>query len=97
MYVVVYGKKFYTNGMVDEDSTTILEDFDNKAEAIDWAKRYCSKEDMGNWDLVYVKVYYQDPGEIIPWSELDNMKDPEVVWSCYQEPMPWSDNAMEEF
>lgn len=91
LYVCVYGKDF------KEDNIVLLEDFNFITEAIDWAKRYCSKEDMGNWDMVYVKVYYEVPGEVIPWSQWDDMKDPQVVWSCYQEPMPWSDNAMEEF
>ena len=74
MYVVVYGKDTVTRDVV------MLEEFDTTSEAIQWAKGYCNGEDMGGWDLVYVKD-----------------KDDTVIWSCYQEPMPWSDNAMEEF
>lgn len=74
MNVIVYGKD------IQRDDVTILEEFDTVQEAIRWAKGYCSDQDMGNWDLVYVK----DKNDI-------------VVWSCYQEPMDWSDNAHEEF
>ena len=74
MYVVVYGKDTVKGNVV------LLEEFDTVSEAVRWAKGYCYGEDMGGWDLVYIKD-----------------KDNQVVWSCYQEPMTWSDNAMEEF
>jgi hypothetical protein len=32
----------------------------------------------------------------VDW-ENDPVHEETILWSCWREPMPWSDNAMEEF
>ena len=54
-------------------------------DAVRWAKGYCAKENMGGWDKVV--VFYRHAPTLTE----------STLWSCYNEPMPWSDNAMEEF
>jgi hypothetical protein len=75
------------------DETVCLHEEDWKTYAINWAKKYCSDENMGGWDKVY--VMYRDQVDVDFWG--DPVVQEITVWSCYSEPMFWSDNAMEEF
>ena len=64
-----------------------------EAEAVRWAKGYTKHGDMGGWTKIYVSYRTQVD---VDW-ENDPVYDETVLWSCWREPMPWSDNAMEEF
>ena len=79
------------------EDTYILYETDTKSLAIDWAKRYCSKENMGGWDKVYVSYRYQVD---VDWDG-EPVTEEQIIWSCWNEPMDkvigWSDNAYEEF
>lgn len=82
------------------DDTVILYETDTKFLAIDWAKKYSSKENMGGWDWIYVSDRQQVD---ITWDG-DPVIEETVLWSCWNEPMSWSDmeqpvkgNVMEEF
>lgn len=55
--------------------------------AIDWAKGY-TKDNLGGWNKVC--VLYETEVDV-------DLTEEVIVWSIYQEPMSWSDNAMEEF
>lgn len=70
------------------DDEVNLYSTDWKQGAIDWAKRYTKQGDMGGWDMIKVVEYTQ--------VDVDEYQDV-VIWSCWSEPMQWSDNAMEEF
>lgn len=52
---------------VDENdgTTTVLEEFDNSAEAKDWAQKYVSKEDAGGWKQVCVDDRREECAETI--------------------------------
>lgn len=66
----------------------LLYSADTRSEAVRWAKRYTKQGDMGGWDKINVIEFTQ--------VDVDEYKDV-VIWSCWSEPMRWSDNAMEEF
>ena len=71
-----------------EDDTVLLEAFESKDMAVRWAENYTRKEDAGGWDKVYV----------VTLVEIDvGITEDKVVWSFWREPMPWSDNPLEEF
>jgi len=88
MYHYYYVKGWYS---ATED-TVILFEGDHKEAVVAWAKRY-SQHDMGGWDKVYVSYYYQID---VDW-EGEPVYAEHVLWSVYNEPMDWSDNAHEEF
>ena len=56
---------------VNRDQVILLEDFEDRAEAIRWARGYCGSENMGGWDLVFVNTWcdetiwscYKEPTE----------------------------------
>lgn len=82
------------------DEKVILHEAWTQEEAVSWAKRYTSKENMGGWQCVYVCAMYQTD---VDW-EGEPVLAEHILWSCYSEPMEhavksmnWSDNAMEEF
>jgi hypothetical protein len=77
----------------DTDDTVCLHEAYPKSHAVDWAKKYCREDNMGNWDKIY--VMYQNQVDVA-WNG-EPATEEVVIWSCYNEPMPWSDNAMEEF
>lgn len=77
---------FYIYGYdLDKDDMSLLHQSWTSDEAVRWAKGYCAKENMGGWGKVSV-LYRHLP------TLTEN-----TIWSCYNEPMPWSDNAYEEF
>jgi hypothetical protein len=45
---------FKVLGIDNDGSTTVLEEFDNSAQAKDWARKYVATEDAGNWSQVCV-------------------------------------------
>jgi hypothetical protein len=45
------------------------------------------------WTKIYVSYRTQVD---VDW-ENDPVHEETILWSCWREPMPWSDNAMEEF
>jgi hypothetical protein len=75
------------------DEKVILHEAWTQEEAVSWAKRYTSKENMGGWQCVYVCTLYQTD---VDWDGEPVLAE-HILWSCYSEPMDWSDNAMEEF
>ena len=75
------------------DDTVCLHESHWKTNAVEWAKKYCKYENMGGWDKVY--VMYRDQVDVDFWGY--PVIEDVVVWSCYNEPMNWSDNAYEEF
>ena len=72
---------------LDSGETCLLHSADTEREVIDWAKRYTFK-DFGDWDKLCVQ-YEREVDE--------GMTEEYISWSIYNEPMPWSDNAHEEF
>jgi hypothetical protein len=72
---------------LDSGETCLLHSLHTEREAIDWAKKYTFR-DMGGWDKICVQ--YEREYDIGVAEEV-------IVWSVYNEPMPWSDNAHEEF
>lgn len=83
----VYGHCYKT------DDTCLLHSAWTETEAVRWAKGYTKHGDMGGWSKIYVSRLEE--------VDIDEFRDV-VLWSCWQEPMPWyeagwSDNAMEEF
>lgn len=88
MYQYYYVKGWDRNS----DDTVVLFEGDHKESVINWAKRY-SQRDTGGWDKIYVSHYYQID---VDW-EGEPVYSERILWSCYNEPMNWSDNAMEEF
>jgi hypothetical protein len=81
----IYGK--------DGEEKVLLFDTAIKDRAIEWAKKYSRYEYMGGWPMVY--VCYEDQVDI-NW-EGEAIIEEVIVWSCYQEPMDYPDNAYEEF
>lgn len=77
----VYGYNLETG------ETCLLQSLWTEKEAIDWAKKY-SFRDMGGWDKI-VTLYEREYD--------DGVTEEVVIWSVYNEPMDWSDNAHEEF
>lgn len=76
------------------DDTVILFEGDHLESVITWARRYCSKEDAGGWDKVYVSHLYQID---VDWED-EPVYAEHISYSYWKEPMEeWSDNAMEEF
>lgn len=73
---------------LDSGETCLLHSLWTEKEAIDWAKKYTFR-DMGGWDKVCVQ-YERELDE-------EGMTEEVITWSIYEEPMSWSDNAMEEF
>lgn len=73
---------------LDSGETCLLHSAWTEKEAIDWAKKYTFR-DMGGWDKVCVQ-YERELDE-------EGMTEEVIVWSIYEEPMSWSDNAHEEF
>lgn len=73
---------------LDSGETCLLHSAWTEKEAIDWAKKYTFR-DMGGWDKVCVQ-YERELDE-------EGVTEEVVVWSVYEEPMSWSDNAHEEF
>jgi hypothetical protein len=80
----IYGK--------DGEEKVLLFDTDTRDRAIEWAKKY-TKRDMGGWPMVY--VCYEEQVDV-NWDG-DPVVEEVIVWSCYQEPMDYPDNAYEEF
>ena len=72
---------------LDSGETCLLHSAWTEREAIDWAKKYTFR-DMGGWDKVCVQ--YETEVDIDVTEEV-------IVWTIYEEPMSWSDNAKEEF
>lgn len=83
----IYGNDAFTKEEV------LLFDTDSKDRAIEWAKKYSRSEYMGGWPMVY--VCYENQVDI-DWDG-EPVAEKVVVWSCYNEPMDYPDNAMEEF
>lgn len=75
------------------DDKVVLYDTDWRQGAIDWAKRYTKQGDTGGWDMIKVVVYNQVD---VDWNG-DPVEEEVTLWSCWSEPMRWSDNAYEEF
>lgn len=75
------------------DETCLLHSAWTEKEAVDWARGYTRHGDMGGWTKIYVTYRTQVD---VDW-ENDPVHDETILWSCWREPMPWSDNAMEEF
>lgn len=75
------------------DDEVSLYDTDSAETAIRWAKGYTKQGDMGGWDMIKVVAYDQVD---VDWNG-DPVIEQITIWSCWREPMPWSDNAMEEF
>lgn len=76
------------------EDTVALWESDSEAAAIRWAKSYIlGAGGMGGWDKIYVSHLYQTD---VDW-EGEPVFAKYVSYSCWQEPMGWSDNAMEEF
>lgn len=73
---------------LESGETCLLHSAWTEKEAIDWAKKYTFR-DMGGWDKVCVQ-YERELDE-------EGMTEEVITWSIYSEPMPWSDNAHEEF
>lgn len=85
---IVYGWDKRTNERVE------LYDTDYKDHAILFAKKYThSAGGTGGWDMVLVVYKYQSD---VDWED-NPVYEEKVLWSCWNEPMRWSDNAMEEF
>jgi hypothetical protein len=62
---------------IDENdgATTVLEEFDNSAEAKDWAQKYVSKEDAGGWKIVTVDDFRDECAETIwKWVSEDSVE-----------------------
>lgn len=88
---------------IDHDRNEKVCLFDNltKEFAIQWAKKYSQSEYMDatlkaggrGWPMVYVCYYNQTD---VDWDG-SPVHEEVVVWSCYREPMSYSDNALEEF
>lgn len=77
----------------DSDEKVLLFDTLTKEDAIAWGKKYSQSDYMGGWPMVYVCYHTQTD---VDWNG-EPVHEEVVVWSCYREPMTWSDNAMEEF
>jgi hypothetical protein len=76
------------------DDTVILWESDSRESAVRWAKSYVSGAGgMGGWDKIYVSDLYQVD---VDWDG-EPVTEEQIIWSCWNEPMSWSDNAMEEF
>lgn len=75
------------------DDRVILHSNDWRPGAINWAKGYTKQGDTGGWDMIIVVETYQVD---IDWDG-NSVTEERVIWSCWSEPMRWSDNAHEEF
>lgn len=73
---------YYTDGGTDH-----LFESQSQDNAIDWAKSF-SFRDLDGYSKIYVQ-YDRELG--------DGITETVILWSIYEEPMSWSDNAMEEF
>lgn len=73
---------YYTDGEVDH-----LFESQSQDNAIDWAKSFSFRDLDG-----YYKIHVQYDREIS-----EGITETVILWSIYEEPMAWSDNAMEEF
>jgi hypothetical protein len=73
--------------------TVTLYSTDWREGAIDWAKRYTKNGDTGGWTKISVIGTHEID---VDWNG-DPVTADFVIWSYYNEPMQWSDNAMEEF
>lgn len=75
------------------DETVTLYSTDWRIQAVEWAKMYTKNGDTGGWTKISVIGTHE--------IDVDANGDPVtvdfVIWSYYNEPMQWSDNAMEEF
>lgn len=87
MHYYVYGWDRKT------DDKVLLYDNDHKESSIQWAKRYTKQGDMGGWDMITV---IEEDQVDIDWNG-DPVIEQITLWSCWSEPMRWSDNAYEEF
>jgi hypothetical protein len=75
------------------EEKVLLFDTDSENRAIEWAKQYAKSEYMGGWKMVYVCYLTQVD---VDWDG-DPVSEEIIVWSCYNEPMVYNDNALEEF
>ena len=50
-----------------DDSFTVLVEFDNSAEAIQWARRYVDYDNAGGWERIIVNDARGEAGETV-WS-----------------------------
>jgi hypothetical protein len=81
----IYGK--------DGEEKVLLFDIDTRDRAIEWAKKYSRSGYMGGWPMVY--VCYEEQVDV-NWDG-DPVVEEVIIWSCYQEPTDYPDNAYEEF
>lgn len=76
------------------DDRVVLYENEWRDAAVNWAKSYTrGAGGTGGWDMVSVVYVYQDD---IDWDNEPILIE-KVIWSCWSEPMRWSDNAYEEF
>jgi hypothetical protein len=75
------------------DDKVILHEEEYSSLALIWAKKYTRGGNMGGWTKVFVVRRYIDDYD---WDG-EYVYEEETLWSCWQEPMPWSDNALDTF
>jgi hypothetical protein len=78
---------YHVYGYYTGEEASLLFESQSQDNAIDWAKSYTFRDLNG-----YSKVYVQYDRELG-----DGITETVIIWSIYEEPMPWSDNAHEEF
>ena len=56
-----------------DDDFTVLAEFDNSAEAIQWARRYVDYDNAGGWDRIIVNDARGEAGETVwAWNHTDD-------------------------
>lgn len=64
-------KRFQVYGDYGLTSQQLLEDFDNRAEAISWAKGYC-RRDLSGYSSVEVASFHEDGEMVTHWDKRED-------------------------